>query len=153
MRLDGDGESRELDDLVVGEDACVRLVVGQVEFQVRAVGATDDLLGLVPDAGADQLEPVLGDDVRVRLDHSRDDRLALAEDGLDDDAVGLAGARVGGEVDARTLRRDHLLDDHGDGRLVGDVRLGAVGDDPLAEQRRPAVHDALQQILLAARRW
>jgi hypothetical protein len=41
---------------------------------------------------------LLADDVGVRLDGPADDRLPLAEDGFDDDAVAVAGPRVRGSA-------------------------------------------------------
>ncbi len=125
---------------------CAALVGREGHLEVLAVRAADDLAVLVTDADAQHPRSVLVHDVGVRLDHAADDGLALAQHGLDDQPVGRHGGRVGGEDDAGLLRGDHLLDDDGDGRLVLELSVGPVGDDPLAVQRGPAVPDLLEQV-------
>ena len=48
---------------------------------------------------------------------------------------------------------DELLHDHGDRGLSGHALAGAVADDPLAVQRRPAVDETLEHRGVADRRW
>ena len=92
--------------------------------------------------------PSLGDDVGVGFDLPADDHLAEAERGLDHDARRVAGRRVDGEHHSRALGVDHALHDHRDRRLVGDALRRAVRQHASAEQRRPAVDDALEQLLV-----
>ncbi len=84
------------------------------------------------------------DPVRVGFDRTGHDDLTQTERRLDHDLVG--ARRVGGEHHPRAVRADHLLHDDGDRRLVGEPALGAIGHDPLTEQRDPAVDQPVEQV-------
>ena len=80
------------------------------------------------------------DDIAVGCDVTADHRLSEAEAGFDDQLRALAGGGVGGEQNARDLRRHHDLghDRHRHRSLV-DAVLMAIGDRLRGPQRRPAV--------------
>ncbi len=60
----------------------------------------------------------------------------------------VAGRRVGREHDARLVRVDHLLHDHGDvNLLVGEVLLNPIINSPGAVERCPASLDRLDKVV------
>lgn len=128
MGLDPQPQGGQLEGLVVGEDPSSPLGLGQLDPEVLAVGPLDDGLALGPHPDVEKPRALLVDDVGVGLDLTAHDHLTLADGRLDDYVVGVPGRGVDGEHDPGTLGGDHLLDDHRQGRLVGDALGGPVRD-------------------------
>src|SRR5260370_947706 len=83
--------------------------------------------------------------VDVRVHQAGDQGLAEAEAGLDGDDLPVGGDGVGREEDARRLREDHPLHDHGHVDLpVAEAVPQAVGHGPFGEQGGPAPADVLE---------
>ena len=87
----------------------------------------------------------------VRSDQTADQGLAETGAGLDDRFVARASDRIRGEHHTGHVRGNHAL--HDDGELHRDLResvLLAVGDGPVAPERRPAAADGVEQGAFAA---
>ena len=122
---------------------------------VRAIGINGflaDAAGIVQDAldrllrygSREHAEVPFGEHEAVGRHLARDQGLAHPEAGLDDQPVGPAGDRIGGEEHARRFSRDESLDDHGHVRaeVIESIPL-AVVIGPLRPQRGPAFLDGL----------
>ncbi len=143
MRLDAPTQRGESHHLLVGQR---RLVLSRRLDRVLLCpahrrGSDGELLGgdrLVDDAAVPH-------PVGVRVDQARDERLAKSEAGLDGGDRAVRRDGVGGEHHTRSVRRDHLLHDHGhvNGAVV-DAVAQAVGHGPLGEQRCPAPADVVE---------
>jgi len=147
------GQVGEGAGLVVGEYAAGGLGAGQGDVLVLVAGAADDLVGLGAHPGADHRAVLFGQDVGVRLDRAADHDLAEPERGLDDDPGSVPCGRIGNEHDAGPLGVDHLLHHDRDGWFLGQAAFGPIGQRPLPEQRRPAVHEPYQQLRGDRTRW
>ena len=98
---------------------------------------------LVADGPGDHL--AVSDLVHVRVHQAGDQRLTEAEAGLDGRHLAVAGDGIGGKQDARHMREDHTLHDHGHANLpVVDAIAETVGHGPLGKERGPAPADVLK---------
>ena len=109
-----------------------------------AVRTAHDPRRLVADPDLADTHRLPIDAVGVGLDGAGHDDLTQPEGPLDHHLI--AAGRISGEHDTRSVRADHLLDDHGDRRLVGQPAFGSIGHDTLAEQRDPTVDQTIEQI-------
>jgi hypothetical protein len=143
VAFDVQPETGDLDHLVVGQHATPTVAFRQVLEQV-AVRATRDPDRLTPDPDIAQHLGRPVDVVGVGLDPTGHDDFAEPERRLDHDLTALG--RVDGEHHTRSIRRDHLLDDDGDGGFVEQLAVDPIRRNPLTEQRRPAVGDASEEV-------
>ncbi len=137
-------EAGQFDDLLVAQHSSTRLDDVEIDARHGAVGSGHQLVRLVADPHLPQTGALLGQHVGVRLHLAGHHHLTQPERGFDDDPAAITGRGIGGEQHAGALGLDQALHDHGDGGLFGQALAGPVGDDPLAEQRRPAVDEALR---------
>jgi hypothetical protein len=108
--------------------------------------------GLGGDGTFDDTLGVAANHEAVRRDSAGNQRLAKSPAGFNDDAVGAARDRVGGEDDAGRISRHELLHYHGHGRLVvGKPVLGAVVECPFGPERSPALLDELDAAIGVSR--
>ena len=148
--LDPNGEVRQREHLVVAQHpACGRFLV-VVDPQVATVGAAHDLEALDADAGLEDREALLVDDVGVGFDLPAHHHLAEPERAFDHDARRIGGGRIDREHDAGAVGVDHALHHDGDRGLGIDVLRRAIRDAARAKEGRPAVDDALDELIVAA---
>lgn len=93
----------------------------ELDFEVGVVGVVDDFFVLVVDLYVVDSQWVFVDDVGVWFDHVADDGFVLAEDGFDDELVGVVGGWVGGEDDVGLFGWDYDLHNHCDGWFFGEL--------------------------------
>ena len=147
MRLGGEAEASHGEDLVVTQDRarCPRRGRGQPAGPHRRVHERSSALCAHPDM--EHTRTILVHDVGVGLHLPAHDDFTLAERRLYHDVPRLPRRGVNGEHHPGALGGNHLLHDHGDGRLLGQVVVPAVEDGTGTPQRRPAVDEAYQHLL------
>ena len=139
------GHGGDLHELVVGEAAGGGALGGDVATDEAAGGGVwDQLVVLVAEVLADDLQGDLVQDDVVRGDLAGDDHLADAPGGVDGHLGAVTVGGVEGHGDAGDAGVDHLLHDDGHGQtLVGDVVLEAVDDRAGGVEGGPALTDVL----------
>ena len=145
--LHAGSQAGQRDRVVVRQHSPSSFGGAELDAEIGSIWSASNGERLLTHPYRDQSRTVLVHHVGVGFDRPADHDLAEAERGLDDHPGGITGRRVSREHDPRTVGVEHGLDHDRDRRLVPHPSGGPVRKDPLAEQRRPAVHNSGQKIL------